>query len=254
MNAIANGNWIGYLPQQFASANMSRSEEQAAALVILNIYLTTVISNDAKVIHSHHYVIKNPEPIMRSIQNDIQGFIRFTLVGCNVTEALALVRKRFPLRVDLVRAFLSWLDNNNDLYKRNVHQLDEGLDEALAEANYIVDRTSTSEHPVSAKLVRIMQFSTSTYNSGTADDAQTGASSSSTARSMSSTNDATQISSQTHGASEAAPTNDMEEISHHHMIVQPELPSIPSTCPAFRHALRTSSTLGVIITSTMVIL
>ena len=44
MDAIANGNWIGYLPTRFAS--ISRTEEQTIALMILNIYLSTVITLD----------------------------------------------------------------------------------------------------------------------------------------------------------------------------------------------------------------
>ena len=43
INAIANGNWIGYLPRMFWS--ISRTEEQACALIHVNIYLTTVIGS-----------------------------------------------------------------------------------------------------------------------------------------------------------------------------------------------------------------
>jgi hypothetical protein len=216
INAIANGNWIGYLPSQFAAANISRSEEQAVAIVILNIYITTVISNDARVLQSHHYMIKNPNPIVRSLQNDIAGYIRFALVGCNVTEALALIRKRFPLRVQLVRDFLDWLDTNNSIYQEHNHnQLQQCSPDQFSERNFIVDRTLGSDNPVSDKLVRLMQFSTSSYNNGTADDATTGASTSTihprTGRSPTSSSSDSSV--------------DVEEITHHHMILQTDTPA-----------------------------
>jgi hypothetical protein len=57
LNAIANGNWIGYLPHKFST--ISRTEEQTVSLMIVCIYVSTVIGSGNKVLNSHHYIIKN---------------------------------------------------------------------------------------------------------------------------------------------------------------------------------------------------
>jgi hypothetical protein len=167
INSIANGNWIGYLPKEFEG--ITRTEEQTVALMTLQIYLSTVIASDNKVLNSHTYCIKNPHPILRYFSNDVVGKILFTIVGANIPELEAMVRQRFPMDVDLARSFLAFLDDNNVLYKSHDHQLGRHLEEAMKLENFIVDRTDTSDDRVSPKLVDMMQFGITSYNHGTAD-------------------------------------------------------------------------------------
>ena len=169
INAIANGNWIGYLPRKFTT--ISRTEEQTVSLMIVCIYVSTVVGSGNKVLNSHHYIIKNPNPIIRSIAHDVTGSIRFTLVGANVTEALAMLRKRYPMRVDLAREFAEFLDSENFIYQAHDHNLGDDLEEVLQPENFIVDRSDESAEKVSAKLrlVRLMQFGITSEKSGDAE-------------------------------------------------------------------------------------
>jgi hypothetical protein len=168
INAIANGNWIGYLPKEFEC--ISRTEEQAVALIILQIYLKTVIGSENKCLNSHIYLIKNSDPILRSICHDVIGTILFTLVGAHVSEQEALIRQRFPMSVDAARALLHFLDTKNVIYKAHEHNLSCDIDTVMQLENFIVDRSDNSEMKVSPKLVRMMQFNTTTYNLGTAEE------------------------------------------------------------------------------------
>ena len=172
-------------------------------------------------------MIKNPNPVVRSMQNDISGYIRFTLVGAHVSEAMAMVRKRFPLRVDLVRDFLNWLDTSNAVYiEHNHNQLQQWPDHHFDEHNFIVDRTSGTPNAVTDKLVRLMQFSSSSYNTGTADDATTGASTSIPHPRTPIANDHVPSSSPNPSSMAAESANDeVEEISHHNMILQTDTPT-----------------------------
>jgi hypothetical protein len=134
----------------------------------VNIYLTTVIGSGYgnKMLNSHHFVIKNPNPMIRSLAHDVTGSVRFTIVGANVSEALAMLRQRYPLNVDLARAFTEFLDSENILYKVHSHNLADELEEVLQHENFIVDRSDESDAKVSAKLVRLMQFGITSEKSG----------------------------------------------------------------------------------------
>jgi hypothetical protein len=166
MNAIANGNWIGYLPSIFWS--ISRTEEQAVALMHVNIYLTTVIGSGHgnKTLNSHHFVLKHPNPFIRYFSHDVTGCVRFTIVGANVSEALAMLRQRYRLNADLARAFAKWLDEENINYRLTSHDITKDLEEVLQHENFIVDRSEESDDKVSAKLVRLMQFGITSEKSG----------------------------------------------------------------------------------------
>ena len=252
MDAIANGNWIGYLPSEFSS--ISRTEEQTIALMILNIYLSTVITSDNKVINSHHFVIKNPNPIIREFADDVTGAVRFTLVGAHVSESMAMIRQRFPLRVDLAREFLEWLDQHNVLYQAHNHHLHHDLDNVLQHQNFVVDRSDDSTHRVSPSLIRLLQFGISSYNHGTADEAYQGASiaastGSSRDNHLTNTSSESEFASTTargttHGHREDDSLSDytsFEENTRTHMIFQPVLTSTDTV-----HARRQQSITDVI--------
>ena len=170
LNAIANGNYIGYLPSEFHS--IKRTEEQTVALEIMQFFLHTIIGGDNKVLNSHTYLIKNPDPLLREFCHDVIGSILFTLVGAHVAEQIAMIRQHFPLSVDDAKAFLQFLDNKNLIYKATDHRLDRELETVMQPSNFIVDRTNDSANKVSPKLIRLMQFNNSTYNLGTAESVE----------------------------------------------------------------------------------
>ena len=77
-----------------------------------------------------------------------------------------MLRQRYPLNVDLARAFTEFLDSENILYKVHSHNLADELEEVLQHENFIVDRSDESDAKVSAKLVRLMQFGITSEKSG----------------------------------------------------------------------------------------
>ena len=92
--------------------------------------------------------------------------MRFTIVGANVSEALAMLRQRYRLNADLARAFAKWLDEENINYRLTSHDITKDLEEVLQHENFIVDRSEESDDKVSAKLVRLMQFGITSEKSG----------------------------------------------------------------------------------------
>ena len=89
INAIANGNFIGHLPKEFE--DLSRSEEAAVALMIVCIYLSTIVSSKMTVVNSHHYIIKNPDPMIRNVPASVSGTVRVAMVGAFTSENEAMV-------------------------------------------------------------------------------------------------------------------------------------------------------------------
>ena len=171
INAIANGLWIGFLPEQYE--NLTRTDESCVGLMVLNIYLSSIIGSSRQLMNSHHFVIKNPEPIIRSVPAEVTGTVRTTLVGALTAVQTAIIRKRFPLRVDLCRSFLRWLEDYNACYMAAAAQglIDHAIFDNLNPDSCFVDRTDSSLNSVNPKLVKILQFGISSYNTGTADNA-----------------------------------------------------------------------------------
>jgi len=89
MYAIANGNFIGHLPERFQ--DLSRSEEAAVALMVVCIYLSTIVSSHMTVINSHHYIIKNPDPVIQNVPASTTGTVRVAMVGAFTEEKEAKV-------------------------------------------------------------------------------------------------------------------------------------------------------------------
>ena len=93
MYAIANGNFIGHLPDRFQ--DLSRSEEATISLMIICIYLSTIVSSHMTVINTQPYIIKNPDPVLRSIPASTAGSVRVAMVGAFTEEKTARVSIKF---------------------------------------------------------------------------------------------------------------------------------------------------------------
>jgi hypothetical protein len=115
-------------------------------------------------------MIKNPEPIIQSIPADVNGTVRYSLVGAFTPEQQALLRKRTALNIDKCRKCLQFLKDNNVVYKANENSIDEKMFDTLNLDDFIIDRTDASENIVNPKLVRLMQFGISSYNTGTTEE------------------------------------------------------------------------------------
>ncbi|KAJ3222889.1 hypothetical protein HDU78_011554 [Chytriomyces hyalinus] len=87
VEAIANGNWIGYLPRKFP--DISRTTESVVSLMQLCIYLSSVFGNlDRKTIKSHHYISVFDKPVLQQIPAMPWDHLRVTFVGSFATDTL----------------------------------------------------------------------------------------------------------------------------------------------------------------------
>lgn len=90
--AIANGNDIGGLPPRFTT--LSRTDEQAVALVLPCVSLSVVTGGACKTIKSHHYVVKNTEgAIVEMLPRDVSSRIRVAMVGSMTPVQAAACKK-----------------------------------------------------------------------------------------------------------------------------------------------------------------
>ncbi|KAJ3221338.1 hypothetical protein HDU78_000528, partial [Chytriomyces hyalinus] len=90
VEAIANGNWIGYLPHEFP--DILRTTESVVSLMQPCIYLSSVFGNlDCKTIKSHHYISVFDKPVLQQIPAMPWDHLRVTFVGLFATEEYAQI-------------------------------------------------------------------------------------------------------------------------------------------------------------------
>lgn len=113
--AIANGNYIGHLPTRFN--RLSRTDEQAVALMLPCVSLSVVTGGNCKTIKSHHYIVRNTEgPIVEMLPLDLEHRVRVTMVGSMTPMQVAACKKRYDVNILLCQKFLHFLDLNNREY------------------------------------------------------------------------------------------------------------------------------------------
>ncbi|KAI8842439.1 hypothetical protein BJ741DRAFT_705274 [Chytriomyces cf. hyalinus JEL632] len=165
--AIANGNWIGYLPAEFA--NVSRTTESVVSLMQPCIYLSSVIGNSSrKTIKSHHYISVFDQPVLRHLPAMPWDHLRVTFVGSFATEEFAQMQARYSVQ-KFAGDLLSFFEKHNKWHKEHAD-----LIRPAAAGNYdfgegILIETDTSLVPVNERLVQMLNHTT--YNTGCADTA-----------------------------------------------------------------------------------
>ena len=169
-NAIANGNWIGILPERFKG--LTRTDESSISLMVPCLHLSTVVSGH-ETLDSHHFIVKNPNPVIEEVPRNLHAIHRLTLVGPMTSEVQAAQRKRFPWQHSLCKEFLNFLKLKNKLYIQHDNNINMGSFNNQAQFNetdfnesLVVDRTDTGGNAVNPKLVRIMLFGITNHNEG----------------------------------------------------------------------------------------
>ncbi|KAI8821219.1 hypothetical protein BJ741DRAFT_681038 [Chytriomyces cf. hyalinus JEL632] len=165
--AIANGNWIGYLPEEFV--NVSRTTESVVSLMQLCISLSSVIGNSSrKTIKSHHYISVFDQPVLCHLPAMPWDHLQVTFVGSFATEEFAQMQARYSVQ-NFAGDLLSFFEKHNKWHKEHAD-----LIRPAAAGNYDfgevhIDRTDTSSVPVNVHLVQMLNHTT--YNTGCADTA-----------------------------------------------------------------------------------
>jgi hypothetical protein len=146
---------------------LTRTDEQAVALVLPCVSLSVVCGGSYKTIKSHHYVVQNTEgPIVEMLPRDLTFRIRVTMVGSMTSAQVAACKKKYKLDLKLCRRFLSFLDRTNRVYKKRSRS--EYASPSLATqhipTSVIVDRTA-EQYPADADEVISDVRDESTYSS-----------------------------------------------------------------------------------------
>ncbi|KAI9325027.1 hypothetical protein BDR26DRAFT_963681 [Obelidium mucronatum] len=169
VEAIANGNWIGRLPSSFG--DISRTTENVVSLMQPCLFLSTMFGstsdNGRKTIKSHHYVLKNSEPVLRQVPADIGATFRFSFVGAWTPPEIAETRARYKPQ-DCMHELLEFLETHHKGYisnKEYIRERSSCSEEPLTDV--FVDRSLSGDAPVNERLCRLMQHSA--YNTGTAE-------------------------------------------------------------------------------------
>ncbi|OWZ04148.1 hypothetical protein PHMEG_00023998, partial [Phytophthora megakarya] len=125
VDSIANGNYIGHLPRRFQV--MTRTDEQAVALVLPCVSLSVVTGGPCHTIKSHHYIVRNTEgPIVDMLPRDLSCRVRVTMVGHMTKRQAIACKKRYQLNLSLCRKVLSFLYLNHREYQQQVQPDKEG--------------------------------------------------------------------------------------------------------------------------------
>jgi len=161
--AIANGLWIGELPEQFHG--LTRTDELAISLMVPSVFLATVVGTTHHKVCSHFYVVQNKDPIIRHVPANTNESFRLTVVGAMTREEIAVQRTRFPLQVSLCQEVLAWYLENNLEYIKYKNYVDVNRID-FSDEGCFVDRTDSSANPVDKSVVDSMIFGTTTYNTG----------------------------------------------------------------------------------------
>ncbi|ETP29388.1 hypothetical protein F442_21457 [Phytophthora nicotianae P10297] len=139
--AIANGNYIGWLPPHLST--LSRTDEQCIALVSPCVALSTLTGGHCKGVESHHYIVKNTEgPVLGMLPRDLTNKVRVTMVGVMISDQQAACRKSYELNFGLYLATLA----------------------EVAKTSVVIDRTSGSESPLQGDALEQALRDDSTYS------------------------------------------------------------------------------------------
>ncbi|KAJ3230489.1 hypothetical protein HDU78_008289, partial [Chytriomyces hyalinus] len=167
VKAIANGNWIGYLPRKFP--DISRTTESVVSLMQPCIYLSSVFGNsDRKTIKSHHYISVFDKPVLRQIPAMPWDHLRVTFVGSFATEEFAQIQARYSVQ-SCAGDLLSFLEDHNKWHKEHASYITPRDARPLHFGDGHIDCTDTSAVPVNERLVQLLNHTT--YNTGCADAA-----------------------------------------------------------------------------------
>lgn len=148
--AIANGNYIGHIPNEFAELN--RTDEQAIALVSPCVSLSTVTGGKCRTIKLHNYVVRNTEgPITAMLPRNLSSRVRVTMVGSMTPTQVAICKKRYELDLARCRAFLEFLFENNREY-RQYRESQVPFTAGIQRTSIVIDRSTPAEESATEAL------------------------------------------------------------------------------------------------------
>jgi hypothetical protein len=158
--AIANGNWIGAIPDKFASLRWL--DEQTVALNLPYTYIYKLWRDaGTNVLKSHTFVVKNSTPFADMVPGDVTGKTRITLVGAFTQQEKVEIYNRYEWNLPLVRDFVDFLRENNPTYSKTV----QPFPLPTSTAAVIEDCSLDSAHAIPEETLKDIKFGTTSYAS-----------------------------------------------------------------------------------------
>ncbi|KAI9339624.1 hypothetical protein BDR26DRAFT_934747 [Obelidium mucronatum] len=165
--SIANGNWIGEIEQRFKS--MSSVDKLSVALVVPGFVLKSLVADkEKKTLNSHFYALLNSRPFIQMIPSDASASSRITLCGTFTSAQKAATLSRKNWNAPLCRDFVDTYGSQNVFLRDHPNYIQPA--ENFAPQSIFVDRTDSSSNPVSERIVNMMSFGSTSYNSGASAD------------------------------------------------------------------------------------
>ncbi|KAI9348154.1 hypothetical protein BDR26DRAFT_948318, partial [Obelidium mucronatum] len=165
--SIANGNWIGEIEQKFKS--MSSVDKLSVALVVPGFVLKSLVADkEKKTLNSHFYALLNSRPFIQMIPSDASDSSRITLCGAFTSAQKAATLSREKWNAPLCRDFVDTYGGQN-VFLRDHPNYIQPAENSDAQSIF-VDRTDSSSNPVPERIVNMMSFGSTSYNSGASTD------------------------------------------------------------------------------------
>ncbi|KAI9332978.1 hypothetical protein BDR26DRAFT_993338, partial [Obelidium mucronatum] len=165
--SIANGNWIGEIEQKFKS--MSSVDKLSVALVVPGFVLKSLVADkEKKTLNSHFYALLNSRPFIQIIPSDASDSSRITLCGAFTSAQKAATLSREKWNAPLCRDFVDTYGGQN-VFLRDHPNYIQPAENSDAQSIF-VDRTDSSSNPVPERIVNMMSFGSTSYNSGASTD------------------------------------------------------------------------------------
>ena len=160
--SIANGNVVGWLPQQYGS--LSRTEEQCCSLVTHSVRMATMVGGDYQIIKSHCYFVNNTSgPILSMLPADLAGRVRMTMVGAMTSQQKSLCKRRYAVNIVKTRDVLEFLIQHHQAYIERGIVL--GNMNSFSEDGIVIDRTIGSDNPASDQALGRLKDADLSHNS-----------------------------------------------------------------------------------------
>ncbi|KAJ3402950.1 hypothetical protein HDV05_008154 [Chytridiales sp. JEL 0842] len=159
--SIANGNWIGWIPQRFEG--LTWTDEQTIALNLPYSYVTKVFGTGTNQLRAHSYLVKQSTPFASLAPDSVTGRTRVTLVGHLTPQPKVMISHRFEWQLHVpCQQFISFLREHNAMYA-------EHYELAVLPSEHVTvveDRSSDSRDPIPDNVLQGMNFGVTTYATG----------------------------------------------------------------------------------------
>jgi hypothetical protein len=117
--AIANGLFVGQIPETVCNVKLTRTEECICALIQTNMWVSSYKGGENMCLRSHNMCCNAIPitPIEHIPETNLLENFLVSMVGSFTPPQVAMIRKAYQVRGPIVIKFFAFLKQNNPLYK-----------------------------------------------------------------------------------------------------------------------------------------